>query len=168
MDPRSSSAGALVPALTLLMAAVAVITTNLWAHNIAMHPCSFLFEIDQWNLKVKKYKNWIYLQPLTINEMKSMGKRWMESWQAYLDCHYYKTNDNKMTMMNQNTKYESEESQRSAINPINAPTLHSVIWPNCPHMLFTLSSLPHVFVHFWKCTHVPGCIHKSWGNTYKF
>merc|ERR1712210_60414 len=29
MDPRSSSAGALVPALTLLMAAVAVITTNL-------------------------------------------------------------------------------------------------------------------------------------------
>jgi len=29
MDPRSSSAAALVPALTLLMAAVAVITTNL-------------------------------------------------------------------------------------------------------------------------------------------
>ena len=30
----------------------------------SMSQCiGFLFEFDQWNLKVKTYKNWIYLQP---------------------------------------------------------------------------------------------------------
>ena len=62
-----------------------------------------------------------------------------------------------MTMMNQNTKYESEESQRSAINPINAPTLHSVIWPNCPHMLFHIefsASCVCTFLEVYTCAWV--------------
>ena len=156
MDPQSS-AGALVPALTLLMAAVAVITTNLWAHNIAMHPCSFLFEIDQWNLKVKKYKNWIYLQPLTINEKESMGKRGMESWQAYLDCHYYKTNDNKMTMMNQTHKIqiwritkERNQSNQCAHTPLSNLAKLS---PHALHVEFSASCVC-TFLEVYTCAWV--------------